>query len=80
MIKALVSTLRVKIVRYFLLYWRSDLITIDVHCHIVIVYRIYENLFIYDTFFKSQFRFKKCSRKLFSVAEDDLIQYLKKRL
>ncbi len=38
-----------------------------------------ENLFMYDSFFKSQFRSKSVSQKIFSAAEDALITYLKQQ-
>ncbi len=38
-----------------------------------------ENLFMYDSFFRSQFRSKIIFQKFFSVAEDFLITYLKQQ-
>ena len=64
--------------RYFLLQWRFDLIIEEIHYHVVIVYRIYESLFIYDTSFKPQLRLKERFHKWSLIAENDLIQFIEK--
>ncbi len=75
----LASTLRSKILRLLLLHWRPDVIAEEVHCHFTTVYRIQKNLFMYDSSFRSQFRFKDASWKVCSIAEDFLITYLKQQ-
>ncbi len=75
----LASTLRSKILRLLLLHWRPDVIAEEVHCHFTTVYRIQKNLFMFDSSFRPQFRSKDASRKIFSVAEDFLITYLKQQ-
>ncbi len=75
----LAPTLRSKILRLLLLHWRSDAIAEEVHCHFTTVYRIQENLFMYGSPFRSQFRFKGAPRKIFPIAEDSLITYLKQQ-
>ena len=75
----LASTLRSKILRLLLLHWRSDVIAEEVHCHFTTVYRFQKNLFMYDSSFRSQFRFKDASWKIFSITEDSLITYLKQQ-
>ncbi len=51
----------------------------EVHCHFDIVYRIQKNLFMYDSSFRSQFRLKDVFHKVFKIAEDFLITYLKQQ-
>ncbi len=75
----LASTLRSKILRLLLLHWISLVIVKEVHCHRNIIYTMQENLFMYDSFFRSQFRSKSALRKIFSAAEDVLITYLKQQ-
>jgi len=79
MIDPLVSALRFKILRLLLLHWCLKAIAQEVHCHFDIVYRFQTNLFMYDSLFRSQFRSKNVSWKIFSVAEDFLITYLKQQ-
>ncbi len=79
MSRTLNSFIRFKIVRLLLLHWRPLAIVEEVHCHSDIVYNIQENLFIYHSSCKPQFRLKSVLRKIFSVAEDSLITYLKQQ-
>ncbi len=79
MTDSLASTLRSKILRLLLLHWTLFAIVEEVHCHRNIVYTMQENLFMYDSFFRSQFRSKSISWKIFSAAEDFLITYLKQQ-
>ena len=67
------------IVTLLLLHWRSDVIAEEVHCHFTTVYRFQKNLFMYNSSFRSQFRFKDASWKIFSITEDSLITYLKQQ-
>ncbi len=76
---SLTSALRSKILRLLLLHWILLVIVEEIHCHRNIVYTMQENLFMYDSFFKSQFRSKSALRKIFSVTEDFLITYLKQQ-
>ncbi len=75
----LVPALRSKILRLLLLHWYFKAIVEEVHCHFDTVYRIQKNLFMYDSSFRSQFRLKDASWKIFSIAEDSLITYLKQQ-
>jgi len=77
--RSLDSFIRFKIVRLLLLHWRPLAIVEEVHCHFDTVYNIQENLFIYDSPCKPQFRFKGAPRKIFPAAEDFLITYLKQQ-
>ncbi len=79
MTDSLTSTLRSKILRLLLLHWILFVIVEEIHCHRNIVYTMQENLFMYDSLFRSQFRSKSVSRKIFSAAEDFLITYLKQQ-
>ena len=76
---SLTSTLRSKILRLLLLHWILFVIVEEIHCHRNIVYTMQENLFMYDSFFRSQFRSKNAFRKIFPSAEDFLITYLKQQ-
>ncbi len=76
---SLTLTLRSKILRLLLLHWILFVIVEEVHCHRNIVYTMQENLFMYDSFFRSQFRSKSVFWKIFSAAEDFLITYLKQQ-
>ncbi len=69
----LAPTLRSKILRLLLLHWRPDAIAEEVHCHFTTVYRFQENLFMYGSPFRSQFRSKGAPRKVFPAAEDSLL-------
>ncbi len=53
------SALRFKIVRLLLL---PKAIAEEIHCHLVIVYRIQKNLFMYNSPFRTQFRPKETLR------------------
>ncbi len=75
----LTSTLRLKILRLLLLHWIFFVIVEEIHCHRNIVYTMQENLFMYDSFFRSQFHSKSALQKIFSAAEDALITYLKQQ-
>ncbi len=75
----LTSTLRLKILRLLLLHWISFVIVEEIHCHRNIVYTMQENLFMYDSFFRSRFHSKNALQKIFSAAEDALITYLKQQ-
>ncbi len=44
------------------------------------MYSILENLFMYLSLFKSQFRFKETFCKMFKIAENNLIVYLEEQL
>ncbi len=79
MTDSLTLTLRSKILRLLLLHWILLVIVEEIHCHRNIVYTMQENLFMYDSFFKSQFRSKSALWKIFSAAEDFLITYLKQQ-
>ena len=77
--RSLDPSIRSKIVRLLLLHWRFLAIVEEIHCHFDIVYNIQENLFIYHSSCRSQFRFKRILWKIFSAAEDFLITYLKQQ-
>ncbi len=79
MIDQLVLMLRSKILHLLLLHWWSDVIVEEVHCHFITVYRFQKNLFMYDSSFRSQFQLKDTSWKIFLIAEDFLITYLKQQ-
>ncbi len=73
------ASLRSKILRLLLLHWTSSTIAEEVHCCSVTVYNIQENLFMYHSSFRSQFRLKETPRKMFKAAENDLIVYLEEQ-
>ncbi len=75
----LASMLRSKILCLLLLHWWSDVIAEEVHCYFTTVYRFQKNLFMYDSSFRSQFRLKDVSWKIFSITKDSLITYLKQQ-
>ncbi len=75
----LAPALRSKILRLLLLHWSPFAIAEEVHCHRNIVYTMQENLFMYDSLFRPQFRSKDVLRKIFPAAEDSLITYLKQQ-
>ncbi len=79
MTDSLTSILCLKILCFLLLHWIFFIIIKEIHCHHNIIYTMQKNLFMYDFFFKSQFRLKNVSWKIFSVAEDFLITYLKQQ-
>ncbi len=76
MSKSLSASLRFKILRLLLLHWTSSTIAEEIHCCSVTVYNVQENLFMYNSSFRSQFRLKDASWKIFKIAENDLIVYL----
>jgi hypothetical protein len=75
----LAPALRSKILRLLLLHWIPPAIAEEVHCHRNTVYTMQENLFMYGSPFRSQFRSKDAPRKVFPAAEDSLITYLKQQ-
>ena len=70
------ASTRSKIIRLLLLQWRPDAIAEEVHCHVATVYTMQENLFIYGSAYRPQFRPKGAPRKISKAAEDSLIHYL----
>ncbi len=70
------AAIRSRIVRLLLLHWQSLAIVEEVHCCPRTMYSIRENIFMYSSSFKSQFRPKEAPRKMFKAAENDLIVYL----
>ncbi len=76
MSKSLSASLRFKILRLLLLHWTSSTIAEEIHCCSATVYNVQENLFMYNSSFRSQFRLKDASWKIFKIAENDLIVYL----
>ncbi len=79
MIDPLSAAIRFRIVRLLLLHWQPAVIVEEVHCCSRTVYSILENLFMYSSSFKSQFRPKEILRKMFKTAENDLIVYLEEQ-
>ncbi len=77
--RSLDTSIRSKIVRLLLLHWRPLAIAEEVHCHFDTVYNIQENLFIYHSPCRPQFRPKGAPRKVFPAAEDSLITYLEQQ-
>ena len=75
----LVSALRSKILAPSAFTLKPLVIAEGVHCHRNTVYTMQENLFMYDTPFRPQFRPKSAPRKIFPAAEDSLITYLKQQ-
>jgi hypothetical protein len=65
-----------KIVRYLLLHWRSNAIAAEVHCCVVIVYRVQINLFVYEQFIRFKFHLKDSSHRICKSVENVLIRYL----
>ena len=74
------TTMRSKIVRYLLFYWRPDAIAAEVHCGLTIVYAIQSNLFIYGSPCRPSIRQKGAPRRFSKAAEDDLIRWLNEQL
>ena len=70
------ASLRSKILRLLLLQWAPWAIAEEVHCCPATVYNIQENLFMYNSPFRPQFRPKGAPRKVFKAAENGLIAYL----
>ncbi len=70
------ASLRSKILRLLLLHWAPWAIAEEVHCCPATVYNIQENLFMYNSPFRPQFRPKGAPRKVFKAAENGLIAYL----
>ncbi len=79
MSRFLSASLRFRILRLLLLHWASWAIAEEVHCCPATVYNIQKNLFMYNSPFKSRFRSKEASRKMFKAAENDLIVYLEEQ-
>ncbi len=77
--KPLPASLRSRILRLLLLHWASWAIAEEVHCCSATVYNIQENLFMYNSSFRSQFRSKEVLCKMFKIAENDLIVYLEEQ-
>ena len=75
----LAPALRSKILRLLLLHWTPPAIAEEVHCHRNTVYTMQENLFMYGSPFRPQFRPKGAPRKVFPAAEDSLITYLEQQ-
>ncbi len=76
MIDSLSAAIRFRIIRLLLLHWQFFVIVEEVHCCSRTMYSIRENIFMYSSSFKSQFRLKEASCKMFKTAENDLIIYL----
>ncbi len=76
MIDPLSAAIRSRIVRLLLLHWQFLVIVEEVHCCSRTMYSIQENIFMYLSSFKSQFRLKEISCKMFKTAENNLIVYL----
>jgi hypothetical protein len=79
MIGSLPAAIRSRIVRLLLLHWQLVVIVEEVHCCSRTVYSILENLFMYSSSFKPQFRPKEVPRKMFKAAENGLIAYLEEQ-
>ena len=79
MIDSLSAAIRFRIVRLLLLHWQSLVIIKKVHCCSRTMYSIRENIFMYSSLFKSQFRLKEISCKMFKTAENNLIVYLEEQ-
>ncbi len=79
MIGPLSAAIRFRIVRLLLLHWQSPVIVEEVHCCSRTMYSIRENIFMYSSSFKSQFRFKEIPCKMFKTAENNLIVYLEEQ-
>jgi len=73
------AAIRSRIVRLLLLHWQPAAIVEEVHCCPRTVYSILENLFMYSSPFKPQFRPKGAPRKVFKAAENGLIAYLEEQ-
>ncbi len=73
------ASLRSRILRLLLLHWAPWAIAEEVHCCPATVYNIQENLFMYNSPFRPQFRSKEAPRKVFKAAENDLIVYLEEQ-
>jgi hypothetical protein len=68
--------IRTKIVRYLLLNWRLDAIVKKIHCSLVTIYKVQQNLFIYEQFARSHFHSKEVSRRICKAIENSLFKYL----
>jgi len=73
------AAIRSRIVRLLLLHWQPAVIAEEIHCCSRTVYSILENLFMYSSPFKPQFRPKGAPRKVFKAAENGLIAYLEEQ-
>ncbi len=79
MIGSLPAAIRFRIVRLLLLHWQPPVIVEEVHCCSRTMYSIRENIFMYSSPFKPQFRLKGAPRKVFKAAENGLIAYLEEQ-
>ena len=70
-----------KIHRYLFFHWRLDAIADELHCSSAIVYRIQENMFIYDqaTRFTCIYRFRGALGRISLVVEKFLITYFEEQ-
>jgi len=68
----LAPSLRARILRFLLLGWRPNTITLEVHYSTRVVYNIEQNLFMYSSSFRPQFRPKGGPRKVTKAAKDSL--------
>ena len=73
------AAIRSRIVRLLLLHWQPVVIVEEVHCCSRTVYSMLENIFMYSSSFKPQFRPKGIFRKVFKAAENGLIAYLEEQ-
>lgn len=62
-----------------LLHWRPDAIAEEVHCCVQTVYNIQNNLFMYGSAYKPQFRPKGGPRTLHKAAEEYLLKYVEEQ-
>jgi transposase len=67
---------RAKAVRYLLLGWRPDAIASEIRCHLVTVYRMERNLYIWGSATKPRIRTIGQPRKLTPADEEALFSYL----
>ena len=73
------AAIRSRIVRLLLLHWQPAAIVEEIHCCSRTMYSMLENIFMYSSSFKSQFRLKEALRKVFKAAENGLIVYLEEQ-
>ncbi len=79
MINSLSAAIRFRIVQLLLLHWQLVVIIKEIHCCSRMMYSMLENIFMYSSSFKPQFRLKETSCKMFKTAENDLIVYLEEQ-
>jgi len=75
----LAPALRARILRFLLLGWRPDAIALEVYCSTRVVYNIEENLFMYGSLFRPQFRTKGAPRKITEAAKNSMAEFLNER-